>query len=264
MKELKSKYVYLIIIGTVIVLIIGILIGFNINKNNTSKHIDFYTNKDVTNSLDNYSDINNNDIKPTTDIESSSTKNVEDVSTQKNTSSEIITEEKQEYSIKDNKVINELENTLTTIQTSTVTEDFTKSAKKTFIDIVDFIFYGGEIKGVTFDELTDTGKQKVLELANKIDESIEKKVPNYKDKISDTATNAFQSASSLIKKGSNNLNEFMKSKLSEEDYNAIIDAKDDLVYYSKNAVSFIKDNAPKIYSTIKDKLSNWYQKFKNN
>ena len=103
----------------------------------------------------------------------------------------------------------------------------------------------------------------MLELASKIDEAIEAKVPNYKESISNGATKAFKEASNLIKKGSNNLNNFLQSKLSEESYNAIINSKDDLVYYSKNAVSFIKDNAPKLFNTVKEKLSEWYSRYKN-
>ena len=249
----------IITIASLILVGVGILIGLNINdKIKASK----YKSNDTLDSNYVVPNINNdkNDDKK-------DNQNNENNSKTMNTTEPVKAPEqatKVEYSTKDNKVINELETTLNTINESQVTENFTKNAKKTFIDIVDFIFYGGEIKGVTFEELTDNGKEKVLELANKIDESIENKVPNYKDKISDTATKAFNNASKLIKKGSNNLNEFMKSKLAEDDYNAIIDAKDDLVYYSKNAVSFIKDNAPKVYNTLKDKLSTWYKNFKNN
>lgn len=168
------------------------------------------------------------------------------------------------YSNKDTDVIDTLKDTLNNIKNSEATEKFATNAKKTFIDVVDFIFYGGTIKGHTFDELTDSGKAKVLEIASNIDDAIEAKVPGYKDKISAGATKAFNEASRLIKKGANNFDNFLQDKLSEESYNSIINAKDDLVYYSKNAISFVKDNAPKLFNTVKEKLSSWYQKYKNN
>ena len=41
--------------------------------------------------------------------------------------------------------------------------------ENTFITLTDFIFYDGTIKGMTFDELTDTAKQEILDLYEKID-----------------------------------------------------------------------------------------------
>ena len=53
----------------------------------------------------------------------------------------------------------------------------------TFITLTDFIFYNGTIKGVTFDELTDSAKEKVLTAYEKIDSKIESYFPNYKENI---------------------------------------------------------------------------------
>lgn len=172
--------------------------------------------------------------------------------------------EVEEYTIKDNLVISGLETSLDTVSKEEVDEDFKNSCKATFINVVDFIFYDGKINGVTFNELSDKGKEKVLKLANEIDTKIEEKVPNYKDTISDNTKNAYKEASNIIKKGSNSLDTFMKEKLSEESYNAIIDAKDDLIYYTNNAISYIKENGGKVVNEIKDRLSNWFKELKNN
>ena len=126
------------------------------------------------------------------------------------------------------------------------------------------MFYDGEINGVTFDELTDSGKQKVLEIASKVDNAIESKIPGYKETISDTASKAFNKASEVIKSGANNLNNFAREKLGEENYQSIIDAKDELVYYTKNAINFLGDVGGKVFNSVKDKLDSWYQDFKNN
>lgn len=164
----------------------------------------------------------------------------------------------------DKAVIQTLNSSLNEINNSSSNDkSFSDSAKATFINIVDFIFYDGKINGVTFDELTDKGKQEVLKIAQKIDGAIEEKIPGYKETISEKASNAFNKASELIKKGANNFSSFLKEKLGEEDYNAIIKSKDELVYYTKNAVSFIGDVGSSLFNSAKDKLNSWYQDFKN-
>ena len=65
------------------------------------------------------------------------------------------------YNEKDNIVIDELNNTLKNIEESTQDENFKDKASSTFISIVDFLFYDGTIKGISFDELTEKGKEKV-------------------------------------------------------------------------------------------------------
>ena len=122
----------------------------------------------------------------------------------------------------------------------------------------------GSINGVTFDELTDNGKKKVLEIASNIDSTIENKFPGYKETISDKASSAFNKASEIIKKGANDLNDFAREKLGEDNYQSIIDAKDELVLYTKNAINFVGDISSSLWSSTKDKLNNWYQNFKNN
>lgn len=164
----------------------------------------------------------------------------------------------------DKAVIHTLNSSLNEINNSSSNDkSFSDSAKATFINIVDFIFYDGKINGVTFDELTDKGKQEVLKIAQKIDGAIEEKIPGYKETISAKASNAFNKASELIKNGANNFSNFLKEKLGEEDYNAIIKSKDELVYYTKNAVSFIGDVGSSLFNSAKDKLNSWYQDFKN-
>ena len=55
----------------------------------------------------------------------------------------------------------------------------------------------------------------------------------------------------------------MEEKLGEENYQSIIDAKDELVYYTKNAINFLGDVGGKVFNSVKDKLDSWYQDFKN-
>ena len=169
------------------------------------------------------------------------------------------------YSANDETAIqtfNNINNEIDSILNSEDIENAKDKVKGTFITIVDFIFYDSEINGVTFDELTDKGKQKVLELANKIDTKIENKFPDYKETISDTTKKAFNKASELIKKGAYNLSEFSKEKLGEENYNAIIDAKDEFVDYTKQAIDIIGDVGSNIFENGKEYIKNWYENLK--
>lgn len=167
------------------------------------------------------------------------------------------------YNEKDNIVIDELNNTLKNIEESTQDENFKDKASSTFISIVDFLFYDGTIKGISFDELTEKGKEKVLEISSKIDVKLEEKCPGYKEKISNSTSKAYQKASKIIKKGAKNINDFAKSALGDENYQAIIDAKDELVKYSKESLNYVTGTGSKVFNETKDKLNEWYQNFKN-
>lgn len=244
----NKKYIIISIIVAIIFLVMRVLTGL------------VYSNKDVI-FKDNISNENN---VPQNDSDSKENTNEikEEVTKQNN---ETIKNEvtKPSLSNKDNTVINEMNNTLNSINKESSSSNFSDKAKATFISIVDFLFYDGTIKGVTFNELTDEGKQKVLELANKIDVKLEEKAPGYKDNISNTASSAYNKASEIIKNGASNLNSFAKEKLGDENYNSIIDAKDELVKYSKNALNLVGNTGSKIFSNTKDKLNDWYQNFKN-
>ena len=253
----SKKAIILSIIVGVVFLTLGILTGLVYSNNDVIFKENISNDNETTEN--NYTKENITEIKEEPKEENKS----EEVPKQNNETikSEVMVPS---YSAKDNTVINEMTDTLNSINTESNNSDFSDKAKATFITIVDFLFYDGTINGVTFDELTDSGKQKVLELANKIDIKLEEKAPGYKDKISNTTSKAFNKASEIIKNGANNLNDFAKEKLGDENYNSIIDAKDELVKYSENALNLIGSAGSKLFSSTKDKLNNWYQNFKNN
>lgn len=80
-------------------------------------------------------------------------------------------------------VVNYFENIELEIESST---SFKEKFRESFILIVDFIFYDGEIKGYSFDKLSDSAKIKIIAIALKIDNKIEEYIPNYKEYISST------------------------------------------------------------------------------
>ena len=67
----------------------------------------------------------------------------------------------------------------------------TSSIKHGFIELVDFLFYDGTIRGKTFSSLSNSAKLKVLKLAFVIDSKIEEKFPDYKESIKNTSSFAY-------------------------------------------------------------------------
>lgn len=159
---------------------------------------------------------------------------------------------------------NSIKNHVIEFLNSEKVEDAQDKAKGVFISTVDFLFYDAEINGIKFDDLTDEGKKKVLEIVSEVDLYIMNKFPTYKEDISETTKNAYIKASELIKKGIYNIKELSKEKLGEENYNSISSAKDELVYYTKEAAIVIGDISSKVWSNTKEKIKDWYEEFRNN
>lgn len=247
---MNKKIIIISIVSGISLLLIGCLIGItDANKKNERVKIKEEVKEEIKEKEDNKEEIKI-DSKPN-DNENKDVSNNKDTIKNNN------------YNEKDNIVIDELNNTLKNIEKSTRDENFKDKASSTFISIVDFLFYDGTIKGVTFDELTEKGKEKVLEIASKIDVKLEEKCPGYKETISNSTSKAYQKASEIIKNGAKNINDFAKNALGDENYQAIIDAKDELAKYSKEALNFVTGAGSKVFNETKDKLNEWYQNFKN-
>lgn len=236
---MNKKIIIISIVSGIALLLIGCLIGITYaNKKN----------EEVKEEIKEKEDNNKEEIKIDRKLNDNENKN---------------TIKNDYYNEKDNIVIDELNNTLNNIEKSTRDENFKDKASSTFISIVDFLFYDGTIKGISFDELTEKGKEKVLEISSKIDVKLEEKCPGYKEKISNSTSKAYQKASKIIKKGAKNINDFAKSALGDENYQAIIDAKDELVKYSKESLNYVTGAGSKVFNNTKEKLNEWYQNFKN-
>ena len=165
------------------------------------------------------------------------------------------------YTNSDLKVIDTLSNLENETDSLLESESISDKLKGIFITIVDFIFYDSEIDGVKFDDLTLEGKEKVLKIAYSIDTKIETKFPNYKDTISDKTKIAFNKVSEIIKIGANNINDFSKDLLGDN-YYTLIEAKDDLVYYTKNALDYLGSFSSKAFNSGKEYIKNWYENFR--
>ena len=127
-------------------------------------------------------------------------------------------------------------------------EQAKEKGKEYFITGVDFIFYDKEMNGVTFDDLTEEGKKVTLENLETIDGWIMEIAPDYKDKISEK----YQVVKDFVSTTYYDVLESIKESLGEENYSAIQEKKNEI----KESITNPKDK-------VLEKVSDWYQNFKN-
>lgn len=127
-------------------------------------------------------------------------------------------------------------------------EQAKEKGKEYFITGIDFIFYDKEMNGVTFDDLTEEGKKVTLENLEIIDGWIMEIAPDYKDKIGEK----YQVVKDFVSTTYYDVLESIKESLGEENYSAIQEKKNEI----KESITSTKDKAL-------EKVSDWYQNFKN-
>ena len=143
---------------------------------------------------------------------------------------------------------NDLDNNLTTYSDND--ETLKNKIKTNFVKCIDFIFYGKEIGGKTFAELSNSAKIKILKIAFSIDSKIDSKIPGYKYTISSAYHN-------------------IKSKLVEkylETTTKICESDQELCKNAKAGFQDLKTNFGITWDIIKSiagkgttKLKNWYE-----
>lgn len=159
---------------------------------------------------------------------------------------------------KDEEVLSYFSEMGTNLSNSYNLDSFLESGKKYFIYCVDFLFYDSEINGIRFNDLTDLAKQQLLRDINAIDELICSRFPNYKEDIGGFTSDAYNKAALIIKEGSNDIKDFSKEKLGDENYNKISYYKDMVVSQTKSDFEDFKD----ILGDGKQFVKNWYEGLK--
>ncbi len=155
------------------------------------------------------------------------------------------------------------------VDKETISKSDEKTLKNTFIALTDFIFYDGEIKGKKFSDLTNSAKEKVIDIYTKIDNKIESKVPNYKETIKSTSKNAYNNVKEKAADLKEKIVSEYKEKVGEDGYQSTVDnyeagkndAKDVYDTY-KPYIDSGKSKAKSAYESAKEKVSNWYKEFK--
>lgn len=204
--------------------------------------------------VDNYASITTNPITvvedpeevTTTTVETTTTSAVRNNTTRPTTTTTAID--------KDSTILSYFSNELEATKNNTSTKDKLKNG---FITIVDFIFYDGTIKGVTFKELRSATKAKVIYYALLIDAGIDSKFPNYKENIS----SKYQDIKGRL------VAEFLELKyaMCEKSEDGCAQASEDfkLLKYSLNLTW---DTVKTFFGYIKNltvpKIQSWYESFR--
>lgn len=133
-----------------------------------------------------------------------------------------------------------------------------ENVKNMAITGIDFIFYGKEIDGITFQELTYEAKNKMLSIMSCINDKIESKIPNYKDDIKDEFGKSYGYVTNKL----NHLIDYIDTEL-ENKYGKNYDEVKDKASELKNDVKF---EATEVVEKIKNttdigisKLKDWYE-----
>lgn len=157
----------------------------------------------------------------------------------------------------DNAVITYLTNLNNELEEYNQDKSIGKRLKEGFVTVVDFLFYDGEIKGHTFDELSNEAKIKVLELALKIDSKIDKYFPGYKEEISTTTKDVYTN----FKSKASALYLDITTKICDED--------PDTCEAAKEGLKDLKESFSLTWDIIKNagikglsKLKEWYEIWK--
>lgn len=139
-------------------------------------------------------------------------------------------------------------------------EELLEKSKAYFIYCVDFLFFDEPINGVTFSSLRDSVKQQILENIADIDALICTKYPNYKETINEKYSYVYDHANDIIKRGSENIKDFSKEKIGEEN----IEKYDEIKELFKEQVADNYDDLSEYAEKGKEKVKSWYEEFKRN
>lgn len=156
------------------------------------------------------------------------------------------------------------------VETITEKEELSSLDKQTltntFITLTDFIFYDGEIKGTTFNELTTSAKEKVIELYEKIDAKIESVYPGYKEKIKETSIKTYSNIKDKLIEVKDNIATNYKNEIGQENYDDQLEtfneSKETMKESFEPVIDVIVEESKELYNTAKDNLNNWYQTWK--
>lgn len=161
----------------------------------------------------------------------------------------------------DQEILTYFENEITTDNSILNDENNTENENKlktSFVKLTDFIFYDGTINNITFNELKDDTKVAILSDWEILDEKIETKYPNYKDRIESVENKTYNNLKSKKDYLLNILKEAYINKYGEDKYNELMNKKEEL----KEKVSDIKEKAENEIEKKKESISSWYKEWK--
>lgn len=141
-------------------------------------------------------------------------------------------------------------------------KDMKQKVSEKVVTFVDFLFYDGEIKGITRTDISDETKNKLMNIIEKVDTKIEKRFPDYKEKISDKTSDALNFIKEKGTNGIHKLDDYLNQKV--DNYDEFKDVANSIISNTKDDFNEVKDLAKSGFSKVKDYYENWREDVKNN
>lgn len=135
-------------------------------------------------------------------------------------------------------------------------DNLRKKGKEFFVKHVDFIFFGSEINGKTFDELSEESKQMTIDNFKKADELIMKYAPDYKEDIGEK----YEIFKDFTKEKYNDIKEYLRNKVTDEQYDKYEEKKEKVLEKSSELFDDAKENAEEVKEKIKTLYNDWKEK----
>lgn len=120
-------------------------------------------------------------------------------------------------------------------------------AKEVFITGVDFIFYDDVISGVTFDELTEEGKEITMNNLESLGNMVDQVIPGWRGELSDKYLIASQFVGDMYLSGLDKIREY----LGDENYEALGNIKG-------KVFGDVRDT----YDGAKEYVKSWYEELR--
>lgn len=139
-------------------------------------------------------------------------------------------------------------------------KDIKQKVSEKIVILIDFLFYDGEIKGITVDEISDETKEKLIFITSKIDDKIDSFFPDYKEKISDKCREALVFIKEKGKNGINKLDDYLDRKI--DNYDDIKNGVQSVISDTKDDFNEVKDLVNSGVSKVKNYYENWRDKIK--
>lgn len=127
-------------------------------------------------------------------------------------------------------------------------DEVKKKAKDVFVTGVDFIFYDGVFSGVTFDELTEEGKEITMNNLETLGDMVDQVIPGWREELSDK----YRVASDFVGDVYLSLLDKIREYLGDENYDALGDIKNQIFGDFHDA-----------YDGAKEHVKSWYEKFRS-
>lgn len=124
-----------------------------------------------------------------------------------------------------------------------------------FIDMTDFIFYGKEIHGVTYSQLSSELKKNIVDTFIEVDDILNSFFPDYKENLE----KKYAEIATYLKENIKEVKQKFKNDYGDVTINDILNAIEDVKESDQETI----DNLKEYYDEGKEKVKTWYEDFKD-